>query len=71
LRPGCRSRCWRVETLSDSCPSIIRSIDTPLSIDRGEVADKGSINQRAVLDHREPLVEALYAPTPDADVIMP
>jgi feruloyl-CoA synthase len=46
-------------------------LDTPLSIDRGEVTDKGSINQRAVLDHREPLVEALYAPTPGADVIMP
>ena len=27
-------------------------LDTPLSIDRGEVTDKGSINQRAVLDHR-------------------
>src|SRR5206468_2369289 len=27
-------------------------LDTPLSIDRGEVTDKGSVNQRAVLDHR-------------------
>ena len=27
-------------------------LDTPLSIDRGEVTDKGSINQRAVLEHR-------------------
>ena len=32
----------------------------PPSIDRGEVTDKGSINQRAVLAHRAPLVEALY-----------
>jgi feruloyl-CoA synthase len=31
------------------------------SIDLGEVTDKGSINQRAVLTHRAHLVEALYA----------
>ena len=30
------------------------------SIDRGEVTDKGSINQRAVLTHRGALVEAMY-----------
>jgi feruloyl-CoA synthase len=29
-------------------------------MDRGEMTDKGSINQRAVLSHRESLVEALY-----------
>jgi len=45
-------------------------IDTPLSIDRGEVTDKGSINQRAVLDHRCALVEMLYSPNPGADVIV-
>ena len=33
----------------------------PPSIDRGEVTDKGSINQRAVLTHRDALVEHLYA----------
>jgi feruloyl-CoA synthase len=32
----------------------------PPSIDRGEITDKGSINQRAVLTHRAALVEALY-----------
>jgi feruloyl-CoA synthase len=46
-------------------------LDAPLSIDRGEVTDKGSINQRAVLDHRGHLVEALYSPMPAADVITP
>jgi feruloyl-CoA synthase len=46
-------------------------LDAPLSIDRGEVTDKGSINQRAVLDHRRTTVETLYSPTPDADVITP
>jgi feruloyl-CoA synthase len=44
-------------------------LDTPLSIDRGEVTDKGSINQRAVLEHRSALIETLYAPTPPPQVI--
>jgi feruloyl-CoA synthase len=35
----------------------------PPSIDKGEVTDKGSINQRAVLGFRENLVEALHAGT--------
>jgi feruloyl-CoA synthase len=33
----------------------------PPSIDRGEITDKGSINQRMVLQHRDALVEGLYA----------
>ncbi|NBY04799.1 MAG: feruloyl-CoA synthase, partial [Betaproteobacteria bacterium] len=33
----------------------------PPSIDKGEVTDKGSINQRAVLKHRNALVQALHA----------
>jgi feruloyl-CoA synthase len=32
----------------------------PPSIDKGEVTDKGSINQRAVLQHREAQVQALH-----------
>ena len=36
----------------------------PPSIDRGEVTDKGSINQRAVLTHRASVVEMLYADGP-------
>ena len=32
----------------------------PASIDRGEVTDKGSINQRAVLTHRDAVVRQLY-----------
>jgi feruloyl-CoA synthase len=32
----------------------------PLSIDAGEITDKGSINQRAVLKARADLVEMLY-----------
>jgi feruloyl-CoA synthase len=33
----------------------------PPSIDKGEVTDKGSINQRAVLQHREVLANAMHA----------
>jgi feruloyl-CoA synthase len=35
----------------------------PLSLDKGEVTDKGSVNQRAVLAHRSALVDAMYAGT--------
>ena len=44
-------------------------LDSPLSIDRGEVTDKGSINQRAVLEHRSALIEMLYSPAPPAHVV--
>jgi feruloyl-CoA synthase len=36
-------------------------LEAPLSFDRGEITDKGSVNQRAVLRHRADLVEQLYA----------
>lgn len=36
-------------------------LDTPPSVDRHEVTDKGSINQRAVLANRAALIEAMYA----------
>ena len=35
-------------------------LSEPPSIDKGEVTDKGSINQRAVLKHRDALVQALH-----------
>ena len=44
-------------------------LDELPSLDVGEVTDKGSINQRAVLDHRAALVEDLYAANPSARVI--
>jgi feruloyl-CoA synthase len=40
------------------------------SIDAGEVTDKGSINQRAVLKNRAALVEKLYADPPDPAIIL-
>jgi feruloyl-CoA synthase len=39
------------------------------SLDAGEITDKGSINQRAVLRCRAPLVADLYAAAPRASVI--
>jgi len=38
----------------------------PLSLDKGEVTDKGSVNQRAVRSRRADLVAALYAGDPRA-----
>jgi feruloyl-CoA synthase len=60
-----------LSTSTGSSTRITRAVllDTPLSIDRGEVTDKGSINQRAVLDHRSGLIDLLYSPTPPAHVI--
>ncbi len=42
----------------------------PPSLDLGEMTDKGSINQRAVLANRGHLVEELYAETPPAHVVV-
>jgi feruloyl-CoA synthase len=36
-------------------------MEAPPSPDKGEITDKGSINQRAVLAHRADLIEELYA----------
>jgi feruloyl-CoA synthase len=44
-------------------------MDAPPSIDANEITDKGYINQRAVLTNRANLVEKLYAPGADPDVI--
>jgi len=72
IRDAFRERFFNfLATATGSSTRITRAIllDTPLSIDRGEVTDKGSINQRAVLDHRSRLIDELYAPTPAAHVI--
>lgn len=52
---GSSLRVPRVVVLSD-----------PLDLNKGEVTDKGSVNQRAVLRERKPLVEALYTGDPRA-----
>lgn len=64
-------RLWAEGTGSATRPAAALVMAAPPSIDRGEVTDKGSINQRAVLAHRADEVERLYAETPDAEVIVP
>ncbi len=43
----------------------------PLSPAEGELTDKGSVNQRRVLDRRAALVARLFARPADAEVILP
>jgi feruloyl-CoA synthase len=42
----------------------------PPSIDGGEITDKGYVNQRATLERRKPLVDALYANPPGPGVVV-
>lgn len=56
------NRLWSEGT--GSATRVARAVvleDLP-SIDKGEVTDKGSINQRAMLTHRADTVKALYEP---------
>jgi feruloyl-CoA synthase len=72
IRQAFRERLVRFMAGSTgSSTRITRAVllDTPLSIDRGEVTDKGSVNQRAVLEHRAALIEDIYAGAPGANVI--
>ena len=55
--PASSTRIARVLLLSE-----------PLNIDAGEITDKGYVNQRAVLERRNHLVERLYSD--DAEVIL-
>ena len=65
-------RLWRDSTGSANRVARLHVLAEPPSIDRGEVTDKGSINQRAVLSHRAALVEALYEGTvADPFLILP
>jgi feruloyl-CoA synthase len=72
VRDAFRERFTRfLSSATGSSTRISRAIlfDAPLSIDRGEVTDKGSINQRAVLEHRGHLIEEIYSPAPPDHVI--
>jgi len=43
--------------------------EEPPSLDAGEITDKGSFNQRAVLDRRKNIVEKLYSPKPSHEIL--
>jgi feruloyl-CoA synthase len=73
IRKGFRERLLAFTAhATGSSTRVTRAVllDTPLSIDRGEVTDKGSVNQRAVLEHRAAVVEAMYATPPGDDTIL-
>ncbi len=57
---------------SGASSRIVRALllGEPPSLDIGEMTDKGSINQRAVLVHRAALVDELYADPPPPQVIV-
>ncbi|CAB3801903.1 hypothetical protein LMG28688_05455 [Paraburkholderia caffeinitolerans] len=61
LFSGVLARLNESATGSATFIARLRLLVQPPSLDRGEITDKGSINQRAVLQHRAELVEALYA----------
>jgi feruloyl-CoA synthase len=50
------------------CRAIL--LAEPPSLDAGEMTDKGSINQRAVLDRRKTKVAELYSIAPPEGVLM-
>jgi feruloyl-CoA synthase len=64
-------RLWQEGTGSATRPARWLLLAEPPSIDRGELTDKNSINQRAVLAARAALVDRLYADPPPPDVIVP
>jgi len=55
---------------SSQTPARVCLLDTPPSVDAGEITDKGYINQRQVLERRAELVQALYAEPLDPRVIL-
>lgn len=63
VRAAITDRLTRYNTANAASSTAIRCavlIDTPPSIDAMEITDKGSLNQRAVLQHRASVVTTLY-----------
>ena len=66
--------CVRLDEHARRNPSSTRCVQramllpSPPSLDHGEITDKGSINQRAVLNARAECIAALYAAVPPAHV---
>jgi feruloyl-CoA synthase len=60
------------KTSTGSSNRVCRAIllEEPPSLDAGEMTDKGSINQRAVLTRRASIVDELYSAQPSMRVIM-
>ena len=60
------------QSSTGSSTLVVRAIllDEPPSLDAREITDKGSINQKAVLEHRSALVDELYAASPSSRVLV-
>lgn len=58
-------------TATGSSNRVVRAVllDEPPSLDAGEITDKGSLNQRVVLQRRAALVERLYAADAEAHIL--
>ena len=67
---GVFERLARASTGSSRHIARAMLLDDPAAIDAGEITDKGSINQQAVLRNRAALVERLYRNPPETDIIM-
>ncbi len=59
-------------TSTGSATRVERAVllDEPPSLDAGEITDKGSLNQRAVLARRATLVDDVHRPAPPDHVIV-
>jgi feruloyl-CoA synthase len=55
----CEAQSANPETSSHTIKRLLLLTEPP-SIDAGEITDKGYVNQRAILQHRSALVDALY-----------
>jgi len=74
LRDACRQVLDKIaQSGTGASTTIARAVllTEPLSIDAGEITDKGSINQRAVLEARATLVDDLYAKPSPSHIIHP
>jgi feruloyl-CoA synthase len=74
--PGLRQRCIALlrshaESHPGNSARVGRAVllAAPLSFDHGEITDKGSVNQRAVLQRRAALIADLYQPVAAAHVL--
>jgi feruloyl-CoA synthase len=64
------NKLWAQGTGSANRIARLHVLREPPSIDKGEITDKGSINQRNVLTHRAAVVATLYDGSVE-DVILP
>ena len=74
FRADCRKIIDEVARSGTGASTVIARailLTDPLSIDADEITDKGSINQRAVLEARDALVADLYADPSPSHVIHP